>query len=193
MRSIAIITTQAFSLWNFRGPLIRELTNRGISVYVLAPDFDDELRNRVGELGAVPIDYLLSRTGINPVRDMVAIFHLSQLLKRLSPDVTLTYFIKPVIYGSIAAWLARVPKRFSMIEGLGYVFLDDTGSLTLRRRALRWAVSRLYKFSLGLNQNVFFLNQDDIDQFVGDGIVTDKKVVRIDALIGSGYIPCLRL
>lgn len=182
MRSIAIITTQAFSLWNFRGPLIRALTDRGIRVYALAPDFDDELRSRVGELGAVPVDYSLSRAGMNPVRDMAAIFHLSQLLKRLSPDVTLSYFIKPVIYGSIAAWLARVPKRFSMIEGLGYVFLEDDESVTRKRRLLRWAISRFYKFALGLNQKVFFLNKDDIEQFVGGGIVIEKKVVRIDGI-----------
>jgi glycosyltransferase involved in cell wall biosynthesis len=182
MRSIAIITTQAFSLWNFRGPLIRALTARGISVYALAPDFDDGLRSRIGGLGAVPMDYFLSRTGTNPVRDMVAIFHLSQLLKRLSPDVTLNYFIKPVIYGSIAAWLAGVPKRFSMIEGLGYVFSEDTESITWKHRVLRWGISRFYKFSLGLNQKVFFLNKDDIKQFVSDEIVTEKKVLWIDGI-----------
>jgi glycosyltransferase involved in cell wall biosynthesis len=182
MRSIAIITTQAFSLLNFRGPLIRALTERGVSVYALAPDFTDELRYRMEELGAVPVDYSLSRAGMNPVCDIAAIFHLSQLLKRLSPDMTLTYFIKPVIYGSIAAWLAKVPQRISMIEGLGYVFLEDVESRKWNRRALRWAISHFYKFALRLNQKVFFLNQDDIDQFVRDGIVNEKKVVRIDGI-----------
>jgi len=101
MSGIALITTQAFSLWNFRGPLIRALTDRGVDVYALAPDFDDGLRNRVLELGAVPVDYSLSRTGINPAKDAAAVFQLARLLKRLSPDMALSYFIKPVIYGSI--------------------------------------------------------------------------------------------
>jgi glycosyltransferase involved in cell wall biosynthesis len=182
MNSIAIITTQAFSMWNFRGPLIRALTDQGVMVYALAPDFDDLLRKRVGELGAVPVDYALSRTGMNPVSDISALFHLSQLLKRLSPDLTLTYLIKPVIYGSIAAWLARVPKRFSMIEGLGYVFMEDSESITWKRRILRGAISYLYKFALRLNQKIIFLNNDDIHQFVVDGIVNEKKVVRIDGI-----------
>lgn len=182
MHSIAIISVQAFSLVNFRGLLIRALKDQGVSVYALAPDFDEELRSQLVELGATPIDYSLSRTGMNPLRDAVDVFRLSQLLKRSAPDVVLNCYIKPVIYGSIAAWLAGVPKRFSMIEGMGYVFLDGPESLTLRRRALRWAVSRLYKFALGLNQKIFFLNQDDINQFVDEGIVIEKEVFRLDGI-----------
>jgi glycosyltransferase involved in cell wall biosynthesis len=182
MRRLAIITTQAFSLGNFRGPLIRALTDRGIRVYALAPDYDDGSRTRVAELGAEPVNYRLSRAGMNPWQDLVDVFQFSRLLKRLAPDVTLGYFIKPVIYGSIAAWKASVPKRFSMIEGLGYVFLDAPESFSWRRSILRWLVSRLYKFALGLNEKVFFLNQDDIAQFVNDGIVVAGQVVRLDGI-----------
>jgi len=182
MHSIAIITTQAFSLVNFRGPLIRTLTEQGIKVYALAPDFNDAFRAQILELGAEPVDYVLSRVSINPISDVVAVFRLAQLLNRLSPDMTLAYLIKPVIYGSIAAWLARVPKQFSMIEGLGYVFADDAGSRTWKRSLLKWTVSGMYKFALGLNQKVFFLNKDDSSQFVCEGIVADYKVVWIDGI-----------
>jgi len=91
-------------------------------------------------------------------------------------------YIKPVIYGSIAAWLARVPKRFSLVEGLGYVFLDAPESLAWRRRALRWIVSLFYKFALGLNHRVFFLNKDDVSHFVDERIIDADKVARIDGI-----------
>lgn len=182
MRSLAIITTQAFSLVNFRGPLIRALKDRGVCVYALAPDYDEGLRAQVAALGAIPLDYSLSRTGMNPLRDVVDVFHFSRLLKKLAPDLTLTYFIKPVIYGSIAAWLAKVPVRFAMIEGLGYVFMQDPDSFSWRRQVLQRMVSFLYKFALALNQKVFFLNQDDVDQFVSDGIVAAERVARIDGI-----------
>lgn len=182
MLKIAIITTQAFSLVNFRGPLIRALSEQGIKVYALASDFSELLRSQVLELGAEPVDYDLTRVSMNPLLDALAVFRLSLLLNRLSPDITLAYLIKPVIYGSVAAWLARVPKRFSMIEGLGYVFMDDTRSRTWQRCLLRWAVSCLYKFALRLNQKVFFLNKDDIFQFTNEGIVASNKVVWIDGI-----------
>ena len=159
MQTIAIISVQAYAMVNFRGPLIRALTNRGISVYALAPDFNDEWRNQVSQLGAVPVDFSLSRTGINPLRDVADIYRLSQLFRSLAPDIVLNGYAKPVIYCSIAAWMAKVPKRFSLIEGLGYVFSDDDKSLTWRRSALRWVVTQLYKFALGLNHKVFFLTR----------------------------------
>jgi hypothetical protein len=145
VRSIAVISSQAFAIVNFRGPLIRELVARGIAVYALAPDFDDDMRARVADFGARPVDYSLSRTGLNPVRDLLDMIRLRGVLRRLAPDASLAHYIKPVIYGSLAAWAAGIPARYSMIEGLGYVFIEDGTPLALRRRVLRWVVSRLYE------------------------------------------------
>ena len=182
MRSIAIISVQAYAMVNFRGPLIRSLTDRGMLVYALAPDFNDEWRTQVSRLGAMPVDFSLSRTGMNPLSDVADIYRLSQLLRSLAPEMVLNGYTKSVIYGSIAAWMARVPKRFSLIEGLGYVFSDDDKSLTWRRSALRWVVTQLYKFTLGLNHKVFFLNKENILHFVNEGIVVANKVIRIDGI-----------
>jgi hypothetical protein len=68
-KKIAIIGSQAFALWNFRGPLIQEMVERNLEVYALAPDYDNETREKVRKLGAKPIQYRLSRTGLNPFRD----------------------------------------------------------------------------------------------------------------------------
>jgi glycosyltransferase involved in cell wall biosynthesis len=180
--SIAIITSQAFSLVNFRGPLIARLVEKGLTVFALAPDYDDELRGRIRGIGAVPVDFSLSRAEMNPVRDIADIVRLVLLLRRLAPGMTLTYFIKPVMYGSIAARLAGVPQRFSMIEGLGYVFMDDSRAISLPRRILRWGVSRLYRLALASNQRVFFLNNDDIELFLEEKLVPLDRIAYIDGI-----------
>jgi glycosyltransferase involved in cell wall biosynthesis len=186
--SIAVITSQAFSLINFRGPLISRLVEKGLRVFALAPDFDEKLRKQILQYGAIPIDCSLSRAGMNPIRDFVDILRLFLLLKRLAPDITLTYFIKPVMYGSTAAWLAGVPKRFSMIEGLGYVFMDDAQAISVRRRLLRWGVLRLYKLSLACNLRVFFLNNDDITYFLDKNMVSNQQIAYIDGIgVDLGY------
>ena len=182
MKSIAIIGSQAFSLVNFRGALIRDLVDRNVKVYALAPDFDDELRCKVAELGAHPVDFALTRTGMNPVRDGLDTIRLVFLLRRLRPDAVLTYFIKPVIYGTMAAWLARVPKRVGMIEGLGYVFAPSVSGETWRRRLLRGSVARMFKFSLAKAQKVIFLNSDDLNEFVGKRLVEKSKVVNLGGI-----------
>jgi glycosyltransferase involved in cell wall biosynthesis len=173
---ICIIGNQAFSLLNFRGPLLADMVRRGIEVFALAPDYDKATRAVVRSLRAEPVDYSLSRTGMNPVRDATDMLRLAVLLRRLKPDITLGYAIKPVIYGTLAAWLARVPRRFAMIEGLGYVFTLPEGAETLKRIVLRGAVSMLYATALRRTNLVFFLNKDDIDDFLKSLIVPPAKV-----------------
>lgn len=179
IRKLAIISSQAFSIVNFRGPLIVALANKGVTIHALAPDFDEELRRRVTELGAIPVDYELARTGLNPAGDLGAVWSLTRTLRRIGPDATLGYFIKPVIYGSIAAWIAGIPRRYSLIEGLGFVFANDSGARGARRRLLRALVGRLYRFALARNHRVIVLNQDDIDTLADAGILDPRKAVLI--------------
>lgn len=173
---LCIIGNQAFSLINFRSPLIMGMVAEGCEVLALAPDYDEATRAKVRALGAEPVDFSLSRTGMNPARDMADMMRLALLLLRLKPDITLGYAIKPVIYGTLAAWLVRVPKRFAMIEGLGYIFTPPEGEDPLRRRGLRGAVSLLYAAALSRANLVFFLNRDDIAEFSKRRLVSPEKV-----------------
>jgi glycosyltransferase involved in cell wall biosynthesis len=110
------------------------------------------------------------------MRDATDMLRLAFLLRRIRPHVTLCYAIKPVIYGTLAAWLARVPRRFAMIEGLGYVFTPPEGAEPIKRRALRSTVSMLYATALRRANLVFFLNKDDIDEFSKQQLVSPTKV-----------------
>ncbi|NMM36577.1 MAG: glycosyltransferase family 4 protein [Glaciimonas sp.] len=178
---LAIIANQAFSISNFRGPLVREMVGRGVTVYALAPDYDEASRAAVASLGAVPIDFSMSRTGMNPFRDALDMIRLAIQLRSLKLDATFAYFIKPVIYGTLAARLAGVPKRFAMIEGAGYVFIDSDKT-SLRRNVLRTVVTQLYKLGLSQSQRVFMLNQDDKKLFVESGMVAAAKVQLLDGI-----------
>ena len=176
MKTIAIISSQAFSLINFRGPLINALRKENFRVYALAPDYSDEFRRQVLVLGATPVDYRLIRTGMNPFRDFFDMLKLVTILRSLGPDVALGYFAKPVIYGTLAAWIARVPRRVAMIEGLGFVFTPSGMALSWKRKLLRTAVSWLYRVALVRAHQVIFLNRDDISDFVQAGLVDEGKV-----------------
>lgn len=44
---ICIIGNQAFSLLNFRGPLISDIVEKGHEVFALAPDYDEHTRASV--------------------------------------------------------------------------------------------------------------------------------------------------
>lgn len=180
--SLAIISNQAFSLINFRGALIRDLVASGVRVLALAPDFTDDFRAKIRELGAEPIDYSLQRAGLNPLRDAIDALRLSILLRRLRPQATLAYFIKPVIFGTLAAWMAGIRMRFALIEGLGFVFMEDQSALTIKRKLLRVLVGGLYKLALDKAERVILLNQDDIADLCRAGILEKSKAVLIPGI-----------
>ena len=147
------------SLLNFRGPLLDALIGTGLCVHVAAPDLarGSELRLQLEAKGVQVHDIPLRRTGMNPFADFVSLSRLWALMRGIRPDYVLGYTIKPVIYGSLAAWLSGVPKRFALITGLGYAFQEAEGG----RRMLKRLVYFLYRFALARTDIVFFQNPDD--------------------------------
>jgi glycosyltransferase involved in cell wall biosynthesis len=148
------------SLIKFRGPLVKALLARGLDVHVASPDLSaaEEIRVELTALGVTLHEIGLQRTGINPISDFRTLTELFRLMRSIHPDYVLGYTIKPVIYGSLAGWLAGVPNRFSLITGLGYAF---TGEASGKRGLLRKLIQRLYRFGLTKSRKVFFQNPDD--------------------------------
>jgi glycosyltransferase involved in cell wall biosynthesis len=179
VQRIAIIGHQAFSILNFRGPLIRHFVANGHQVLALAPDYSDADRAAVRALGATPLDYPLGRTRLSPIGDIATIRHLTSRLRQIRSDVVLSYSIKPVIYGTLAAWLSGVPRRYALIEGAGYTFASNPEP---RVRMLRVLVRWLYRLSLSCATRVLFLNRDDLAEFVGLRLVDARKAANIGAI-----------
>lgn len=160
MNTILVIASYPDSLTGFRGPLIKALLAKGLDVHVAAPELEEaeSVRSELTSQGARCHNITLSRTGTNPVSDILAILSLWRLMRRIQPDYVLGYTIKPVIYGSIAAWFAGVPERFALVTGLGYAFADDDSG---KHGLLRMLIERLYCFGLSKCHKVFFQNPDD--------------------------------
>lgn len=175
---VLFVAGNARSLIANRGDLIREMLSSGLSVAAAVPTRD--YLPEVESLGIVIYPFDMGRTGVNPISDINTVISLVALMRRLRPDAVFNYTIKPVIYGSIAARLARVPRVYSMVTGLGHIFT----TYSLRTRIIRSVVTRLYQLGIGCSDRVFFQNPDDEQEFVELGIVRDReKVVRVN---GSG-------
>ncbi len=175
---VLIIAGNARSLVANRGDLIREMIAQGLEVGAAVPTAD--YLSDVEELGIsiYPID--MGRTGVNPVHDLKTLHELYKLIKKTRPGVVFSYTSKPVIYGSLAAKMAGVPRIYSMITGLGHLFTTDTP----RTRRLRRVLSMLYRAGLSCNDRVFFQNPDDLKEFTDKGILAKaSKAVRT---YGSG-------
>ncbi|MFT0138662.1 glycosyltransferase family 4 protein [Alcanivoracaceae bacterium MT1] len=160
MSRIFICASYADSLVRFRGALIQAALDSGAEVHVAAPGLKEssDIAEELGEKGVIVHDLMMQRTGLNPVSDFITFVLLASIIFRVRPAVFLGYTVKPVIYGSLAAGLAGVHRRFALITGLGYAF---TGESRGKRGLLRKFVQGLYRFSLAQTHKVFFQNPDD--------------------------------
>ena len=144
-------------------PLIRRLKSEGYNVIVLTEfdGYEDQIRCEVDDIKPL----FISRKGVNPLLDLVTIADLGRHLLKLKPDMLLMFTIKPVIYGSIAARILKIPV-IVMITGLGTAFITDNW--------ITKVVKSLYRFSLSSVSIVFFQNVDDKDLFVDNKLVNKK-------------------
>lgn len=163
---VVIIGTVASSIFGFRKPLIKEILKKGHDVYAMAIDYTDENKKELIAWGVKPVDYKLSRSGLNPIADLKTMFTLKTLLQKIKPDIVFSYFVKPVIYGTLAAKLAKVPKRIAMLEGLGFAFTNQPEEGFLKTRLIKKVQVLLYRVALPAATNLLFLNPDDRDELL---------------------------
>ena len=174
-KTVAIVGPFAPSIFQFRGPLIRDLLRAGLRVVVLAPDFTPEHMERLRAWGAVPRLYPLDRTGLHPGHDLRTLFALWRVFREERPDVVLGYHPKPSVYVPVAGWLARVPKRVAWVGGLGYAFTE--GGRSWKRRGVRWMLTLWYRLAFRVAHQVWFQNPDDRAELLRRGLVREKLAV----------------
>lgn len=174
---IVIIASFSQSLVNFRGPLIKAMLARGNQVICVAPDniAEPEIRKIGGDFFCLP----LSRSGLNPISDLLYLKKLISLFNSIKPDALLSYTIKPVIYGSVAARIAGIKNIFSIITGLGFSFMGETNT----QKFVGLVAKMLYRCFLHYNNRVFFQNPDDLNEFIQRNLIISDKAVLIN---GSG-------
>lgn len=159
--SVVIIGTVASSFYGFRADLIRTLLKKGHQVYAFTSEYTAEDLKKIEKLGATPITYTLNRGGLNPLSDIVATYKLSKKIREIKPDLVFSYFSKPVIFGTLAAKLAQVPRVIGMLEGLGYTFTEQPEGLSKKTQLIKNIQVFLYKIALPQLDQLIFLNPDD--------------------------------
>lgn len=160
-KKIVLIGTAASSTINFRSDLIKELQQNSYKVYVFSSEYTSQELEAIQSLGSIPMTYKLNRSGLNPIADIKSTLALANEIRKIKPDLVFCYFSKPVIFGTLAAKLARVPKVIGMLEGLGYTFTEQPRSISRKTKLIKKAQIYLYKLALPQLDKLIFLNPDD--------------------------------
>lgn len=158
---VILIGTAASSVLGFRTNLIKALLRQKHSVYTFVSEYTEEELIKIEGLGVIPVTYQLKRGGLNPLTDIKATYDLSKKIKEIAPDMVLSYFSKPVIFGTLASKIAKVPRVIGMLEGLGYAFTDQPEGLSKKTKLIKSVQVLLYRVALPQLDKIIFLNLDD--------------------------------
>jgi glycosyltransferase involved in cell wall biosynthesis len=175
---VLLFANTAWYLFNFRLSLARELRARGFEVLLVSPP--DAYGERLRALGFAWEPLPMNRRSLNPVRELGLLRQIARLYARERPDLAHHFTIKCVVYGGIAAALAKVPARVNAVAGMGYVFTSEAA----KARLLRPVVRRLMRAVLGSPRSRLILqNSDDVADFESARLADAE---RIRLIKGSG-------
>lgn len=170
---VCLVSNTAWSIYNYRRTLLHRLLNAGYQVTVIAPR--DAAFARLSEIGCQCVDLPLASKGTRVREDLGTLLALYRLYRRVQPTLIFHYTIKPNIYGTLAAALAR-RASVAVTTGLGYVFLHDNRTARIAKA--------LYRLAFRFAREVWFLNRDDHDTFLREHLLAHPERARL--LKGEG-------
>ncbi len=159
MKTVLFVSNVSAGLINFRHELIETLV-KDYRVVIFAKD-----TGRVDEAKAMGCEFhefAMNTHGKNPVAELKLISTYKKEIRKIAPDIVLTYTIKPNIYAGMACASLGIPY-VANITGLGTA-VENSG--IMQKIALP-----LYKHGLRKAQKVFFQNKPNMDFMVERGIV----------------------
>lgn len=180
-RKLLLLVTEDWYFWSHRLPLAREAKSKGYTVIVATRVRDHGSQIIAEGFKLIPIRML--RRNRNPFKELGALLELIQIYRDEQPDIVHHVAVKPVVFGSIAAVISKVPRVVNAIAGLGYVF----SSRSIRARLLRPFIKYLFMILLNrANTRTILQNQDDRSMLIESGIVRRELTSLIQ---GSGVDP----
>lgn len=170
-KTILVLANKYSTILNFRLEVVDALVKAGYRVYVSLPDH--ERLQEIEAVGATVIRTEFKKNGKNPFRDFSLMLTYKKLIKEVKADLTLTFTIKPNVYGGMAAALSNVPY-VANITGLGTAL--ENGGL------MQKLTLTLYRIGFRKISTIFFQNEENRNFFVENNIAVEKHA----SLPGSG-------
>jgi glycosyltransferase involved in cell wall biosynthesis len=175
---LLFLITEDWYFWSHRLDLARTAAQAGFDVSIATRVTDHGERIRSEGFRLFPIS--LVRQSTNPFVECAAVLELVKLYRRERPAIVHHVALKPILYGSLAAWLSGIPFVVNAFAGLGYAFTDETWRGSMAHTYLRRALRMLLRVSQSV---VVFQNKDDRDLLFKEGVV---EIQQTRIIPGSG-------
>jgi glycosyltransferase involved in cell wall biosynthesis len=161
---VMLVTNTGWSMLRHRKEQILGLLNRGYSVTGVAALDQDQL-NTLATMGVRSLHVSCEGANISPVANFMYLLRMVKLLRKERPDVVHNFSIKPMIWSTLAAKLVGIPTIICTVTGAG----------AFKQRRLRPILQVLYRLALHGRPFVIFQQQDDLELFVGSGLIDRER------------------
>ncbi len=161
MKKVLIVCNSLSGLCNFRKELLIKLKEEKYEIYVMAPE--NKYKNEIEEIGCNYIKMQMDSRGTNIFKDIELLKNYKKEIKRIKPDIVLTYTIKPNIYAGYVCKKLKIPY-IANITGLGTA-VENKG-------ILQKLTVFLYRVGLKKAKCVFFQNRENLE------FMLKKKIVK---------------
>jgi len=169
-KKIAVLENNLLSTYTMREALMLRLRDQGYDIYVIT-----HTNKFVSIVQKWDINVLhIGSSNQNPMEVLRYMYHLYKALRRIRPDVCLTFSIRPAIWGNMVTRLLKIPT-ITNITGTGPLFISESFVYRVARG--------MYRYVLHKTKKVFFQNYDDMNLFIKRKFVTSQVAERIP---GSG-------
>ncbi len=171
-RKLLFVVNQFEYFRSHRLPLAQAAADAGYEVHVATPDGPDTVQEAYSDQIRWH-RYPLERSSLGLFRELRSVAALVRLYRRLRPDLVHHVTVKPVLYGTLAAFACHVPAVVNAVPGIGGSYATRWWRSWLVHRAM----SVGYRLaSLHPRTRFVFQNQDDQQSFIGLGWVRSNQV-----------------
>lgn len=176
---LLFVVTEDWYFLSHRMPTVRGAQQAGYDVAVVTSN--GSARAAIEAQGVRVIPFNFDRRSLKPDQAVQQVKALALIYAREKPAVVHHIAMKPILFGSMAAWQARVPHVINAFAGLGYVF----SAKTMLAKTVRMVLVPAFRMLLQRPGSVVLFQNDDDRQLLQKLGALSKKSKAV-LIRGSG-------
>jgi len=165
--------------WSHRLPLAQSAVDRGWKVYLVTRV--STYQKQIEDRGIKVIPLKRFKRGLqNPFKDLLSLFEIFKIYKKVYPNIVQHVALKPIVLGTLAAHMTNIRSIFNTFAGMGSLFTK----MDRRNKNLSDIFYLVFKFLFKPpSVRLVFQNASDRDNMVKRNIIKNDRTVLIK---GSG-------
>ncbi|MDF2964908.1 MAG: alpha-D-QuiNAc alpha,3-galactosyltransferase [Rickettsiaceae bacterium] len=162
MEKVIIFTNADWHFYAHLLPIALEAKNQGYQVKILTSI--SHFKDKIEQHGLEVIPIKLKRSSLNPFAELFLLIRIIKIIRKEAPDILHNLTIKPILYGSIAAFVCKTPKVINNFLGMGTIFISNQ----LKFRLIKFMISKTLNFISNYKKMLFIVQNRDDEKLLSD-------------------------